>query len=119
VRAADPRPDVILFQHPTLLYLQRKVEPVSALWVVAETGTAAGARVEAPPPVETPNLTITGLSGSTIEIFVYPGYGDRLGQVKALLESVATHFDLLEPFRRMPPLLAQVLQSPGTPESKQ
>jgi len=117
VRAADPQPDLVLFQDPALLYLQRKLEPMPALWVVAETGTAGGETGEIRPPVDPQHLTITSLSGSTIGIFVYPGYGERVVQVKALLESVATHFDLLEPFRRMLPLLARVLQPSRAPES--
>lgn len=119
VRAADPQPDLVLFQDPALLYLQRKLEAMPALWTVAETGTAGGATDEVRPPVDTQHLTITGLSGSTIGIFVYPGYGERIVQVKALLEGVATYFDLLEPFRRMPQLLAQALQPPKTSEGTQ
>ncbi len=119
VRAADPQPDLVLFQDPALLYLQRKLEPMPALWAVVETGTGAGATDEVRPSVDTQHLTITDLSGATIGIFVYPGCGERIVQVKALLESVATHFSLLEPFRRMPPLLERALQLPKTSEGTQ
>ncbi len=107
VRGADPQPDLILFEDPVLLYLQRKVESTPALWTITNAETN---EEEVHPPVDTQHLKLTAVSAGTIGIFVYPGYGERVTQVKALLEEVATHFDLLEPFRRMAPLLAQVLQ---------
>jgi hypothetical protein len=117
VRAADPQPDLILFQDSALLYLQRKLDSMAALWAAVEPGAAGSPTDAIHPPIDTQHLTITGFSGGTIGIFVYPGYGERIAQVKTLLESVAMHFDLLEPFGRMPRLLAQALQPPKTSDA--
>jgi len=110
-KAADPQPTIILFEDPTLLYLQRKLEQVPVIWAVGESAVSPKLSGESRPRVDEQRLTIASGDGGTIEICVYPGYGQHIAESKTALESVATHFDLLEPFRRMPRLLEQVLDA--------
>ncbi|MFA5026772.1 MAG: hypothetical protein WC713_02775 [Candidatus Methylomirabilota bacterium] len=116
LRAADPKPEVVVFQDPLFLYLQRKLDSTPVLWVVGQTSPARGETELVHPSVDTQHLTIECVSGNTTEVFVYSGFGERVVQAKALLEDVAKHFDILEPFCRMPPLLAPILQQPKSSE---